>query len=137
MVSERYGSKGVPLSGAAELLRLLGAIRERLLEQQRKAQKREKIRKLKERSIESQIDALAARRGFAYALQPMQLKVKLTVRLDDQNGLFVDIPYGRIQEVIADLEPLIEKVRELYRSGVRFKLGSIVHIRSFRGPRQA
>lgn len=126
--------EGVPLAGEAQLRRILESLREKLVEEQRREQKRAKIRKLKERSIETQIEALAAEMRFAYALRRMHTKVKLVVRLDDQNALFVDIPHGRIQEVIPELPPLIETVRDLYRSGARFKVASSLGIGRFREP---
>ena len=128
-----YRGDGVPLSGANQLRRLCAAVRERLLAYWRREQKREKIRKLKERAIETQIEALAARMRFAYALRPMRSKVKLIVRLDRQNGLIVDIPHNRIEEIIAGLEPLIETVRALYGHGARFKVAG-VDGRGFREP---
>jgi hypothetical protein len=116
------GDTGAPLGGLPHLQRAIAVLREKLLERRAREQKREKIRKLKERSIESQVTALAGRVGFSYALEPMHTKVKLAVRLTKEHALVVDIPYGRIQEVLADLPPLIERVRELYRSGARFKV---------------
>jgi hypothetical protein len=136
-VSDAFRKEGSPLSGAEQLRRLFATLRERMHEQHRREQKRDKIRKLKERSIEAQVDAIAARVGFAYVLRPMQTKVKLVVRLDGQSGLAVDIPYGRIQEVLEGLPALVEKVRDLYGQGVRFKLVSTLYVRDFRDPGRA
>jgi hypothetical protein len=138
-ISQSYGyqNEGVPLSGVEQLRRLLSVLRDKMLEERRREQKRDKIRKLKERAIETQIEALATRMRFAYLLEPMRNKVKLVVRLDDQNGLFVDIPHGRIQDVIAGLEKLIETVLELYRCGARFKVTSVAHLGRFRDPGRA
>ena len=102
-------------------------------QERRREQKREKIRKLKERAVETQIEGLAARIGFAFALEPMHLKVKLIVRLDAQNGLYVDIPYKGADEVVAGLPPLVETVRKLVGRGARFKVLGSAYVR-FREP---
>jgi len=130
------GAEGVPLAGLAQLQRTLAAVCERLLEERRRKQKRDKIRKLKERSIEAQIEALAARHGFVFALDRMHAKVKLTVRLDDQNGLSVDIPHSRAAEIIAGLPAFIGDVRSVCEKHVRFKVIATAHLR-FRGPAKA
>ncbi len=130
------GSASAPLGDAPHLRRVMAALRERMLEQRGRDQKREKIRKLKERSIEAQVEALAARLGFSYALHPLHTKVKLVVRLDKTYALVVDVPYARIQAALAELPPLLDKVRDLHRTGARFKIERCLGHR-FRDPRPA
>lgn len=136
-VSDGYHDKSAPLAGLPQLRRLVARVHERLLEYRRREQKRDKLRKLKERAIEGQIDALAARHGFTYALDPKATKVELVVRLDDQNGISIDIPHKRVQEVLADLPRLLDNLRALYHTGVRFKVVSTRYVRNFRDPRPA
>jgi hypothetical protein len=133
-VAARFGEEGVPLTGAPHLRRLLAAVREVLLAQRKQQQKRDKLRKLKERSIETQVDAIAARMRFAYVLEPMHKKVKLTVRLNARSGLEVDIPHGRIQETLAELPKLIGEVRAIYGPDATFKVVATAHVRHFREP---
>lgn len=136
-VSDGYKNKGAPLAGLPHLRRLVVAVRERLLEYRRREQKRDKLRKLNERAIEAQVDALAQRHGFTYAIEPKATKVELVVRLDAQNGISIDIPHQRIQEILADLPRLIDNLRALYHTGVRFKVVSTRYVRGFREPRPA
>jgi len=123
-----------PLGGLPHLRRVVGAVRERLHQRLKREQKREKLKKLKERAIATHVEALAARMGLSYALENMHNKVKLAIKLDERNGLFFDIPHGRFQQAIDEMPPIIEAVQEVYARGVRFTIASTVHVRSFRSP---
>jgi hypothetical protein len=111
------------------------AVRERLHTQLKREQKRDKLRKLKERAIATYVEALAARMGFSYALENMHNKVKLVVKLEGRNGLHLDIPHGRFQQAIDEMPPIIEAVQELYARGARFTVASTARVGSFRSPK--
>jgi hypothetical protein len=136
-VSQGYRTEGAPLTGLPQLRRLVAAVYERLVQQRRREQRRDKLRKLKQRAIEAQVEVLAARHGFAYAIEPMATKVTLVVRLDAHNGISIDLPHKRAEEVLADLPKLLDNLRALYRTGVRFKVISTRYVRDFREPRPA
>jgi hypothetical protein len=134
-IASGYGrAEHGPLGGLPHLRRVVAGIRERLHTRLKREQKREKLKKLKERAIATHVEALAARMGLSYALENMHNKVKLIVKLDERNGLFLDIPHGRFQQAIDEMPPIIEAVQEIYARGVRFTIGSTVHVGSFRSP---
>ena len=125
--SHNFGSDGAPLAGAAHLFGVVAEMRERIRAERAKEQKREKIRGLKARSIEGQIAALAARMGFTYRVDAMTTKVSLEVRFDEgrhwRDTLEIDIPFGRAQEVIEALPPLVTAARAAYLEGARARIG--------------
>lgn len=110
-----------------ELHRRYAALRERMLHDRGEEDRRTKVRKLKERAIETQIAALAGRLRFSYALRIMATKVVLVVRFDEKVALHVDIPFRRAQPVIDQLEKLITVSRDVYVSGggARFTVTTI------------
>jgi hypothetical protein len=112
----------IALTNIEQLWQLIESLRKKLNERNAREQKQQKIRDLKTRSIETQIEDLAQRLQFAYQLTRKHTKVILAVKLDPQRCLFVDIPLGKIQETIERLESLIEQVRVLYAEGLRFKI---------------
>jgi len=126
----------VPISGIDHVFRLIDGAKKRLLELRANEQKQKKVKELKTRAIETQVEGLAQRLQFAYRLKRMHTKVVLIVQLDKRQSLFVDIPLGKIQQSIDRIEPLVRHVRELYDEGLRFKIAVSPH-GDFRQPNPA
>src|SRR5207245_428513 len=106
-VGPSFGMKGVPLSGMDQLRSIRTAAHEQLEDARRRRQKHEKIRHLKERSIQTQVEAEARRLGFEFVIERMQTKLKLIIRIDEKNGMVLDLPHSRIEEPLQDLERVL------------------------------
>jgi hypothetical protein len=118
-VGQEVGPGGAPLAGAPHLLRIIEAVQERLREGRGRARKRGKLRALKARYIETQVEALAARLGVPCDVNPMPSRVEVFAHFGGYNGVRLHVPYGRAEEVLAKLPPIIEAARELYRRAER------------------
>lgn len=136
-LSTGYSGGGVPLTSVAQLLRVLKGADERIAREVTLKQRRDKIRGLKRRAIETQIEALARRMGFAYMLSPMHTKDKLYVRLNPRDTVVIDIPHRTLQEAIERLEPLLRAVRDLVQVGLSFQLARTTDVHGLREPRAA
>lgn len=113
----------LPFVNIDQIWDLIDRLRKKMLEKLAREQKQKKLKDLKTRSIEAQVEILAARLHFAYRLERKHTKVVLVVELDARQSLYVDIPLGKLQDTLDRLEPLIGQVRELYGEGLRFKIG--------------
>jgi hypothetical protein len=133
-IGPAYGEETIPCSGIDQIKRTLTALRDRLTDEGRRAQKSEKLRKLKERAIETQIEALARRHNFAYAIETMNVKIKLFIELDEKESLAVDIPHNRFQAVLAELPGLIEAVRDVHARGFRYSITQRDRFHAYRRP---
>jgi hypothetical protein len=136
-VAPAWGDGAVPCGGIDQLRRTLEVVRERLAGEVRRAQKSEKLKKLKQRAIETQIEALARRLGFSYAIEAMRSKTKLFVALDDQAAIAVDVPHGKYASVLAELPDLVAAVRAVHARGFRYSIVARDRLRPFREPRRA
>ncbi len=122
-VSVGYSSQlGRPIAKLEQVWHVVEGIKKKLRERNARAQKQQKIRDLKTRSVEMQVEDLAQRLQFAYQLTEKYTKMVLVVELDDQRSLYIDIPLAKIQETLDGLETLIREVKELYIQGLRFKI---------------
>lgn len=128
---------GTPLSSVDQLKGILRKAEERIALEHARNLKRAKIRRLKERSIETQVEELARRLKFSYALEPMHTKLKLYVRINIQDTVVVDIPLKTLQESIDRLESLLASVRELAEVGLRFQMTRTAYVRNFKEPDSA
>src|SRR5690606_19188161 len=118
---ERHGrSSGVPVSGIAQLARFWEAARARVEVARQREAKREKIARLKERSVEGQVAALAGELAFSYHVERRPRHVRLSIRLDAKDALRVDLPLSDVQGALAGLARVVTAVRALYAEGARF-----------------
>jgi hypothetical protein len=114
----------LPFVNIEQIWDLVDRLRKKMLEKLAREQKQKKLKELKTRSIEAQIEILAARLQFAYRLERKHTKVVLVVQLDGRQSLYVDIPLGKLQDTLDRLESLIGQVNDLYGEGLRFKIGA-------------
>lgn len=114
----------LPLSSLDQMWEFLDAFRVKLIEKAGQVQKQQKVRDLRARSAELQIEDLAQRLQFAYQIIRKQIKVVLVVQINAQRSLYIDIPLGKLQETIDRLEGLILHVRNLYDEGLRIKIAA-------------
>jgi hypothetical protein len=132
-VAQEVGPSGVPLAGAPHMRRIIEAVQERLRDQRGRLRKREKLRGLKARFIETQIEAIAARAGVKCTVHPRATRVEARVTFGSRawEGITVHIPYGRAEEVLAELPAIFTAARELYRRGERARATFTFEVRSY------
>lgn len=112
------------LANIQQFWQIVDGIKKKMLELKAREQKQKKIRDLKTRSVEAQVEDLAQRLQFAYQLTRKHTKVVLAIELDTRQSLLVDIPLGKIQQTMERLESLIQQVKVLYGEGLRFKIAA-------------
>jgi hypothetical protein len=119
----KTGSFREPVSDTEHLIRFLEAVKKKYRERENRALKRKKLLNLKSKAIESRVRTLAEEMKFDYFLDKYyQNKVKLTIRLDDLDGIEIDIPYNRFQEVLDGVGKTVQNIAELYEKGLKFKV---------------
>lgn len=110
-----------PLSDISEVIELIRAFSQRVEQQKAKAVKRQKQRDLKLQAILAQVRKIAKEDQFDFATDVDSVKLKLIVRLSDNDFFVILIPFNRFKEVLPKLRTAIQALRETYDSGVRFK----------------
>ncbi|NET58005.1 MAG: hypothetical protein F6K47_18165 [Symploca sp. SIO2E6] len=110
-----------PLSNIGEIIALAQAFQKRVEQQKAKAAKREKQRDLKLQAIIAQVRKIAKEDKFDFATEMDTIKVKLIIRLSDNDYFAILIPFNQFKTVLPKLRTAIQALRETYDSGVRFK----------------
>ena len=115
-------NREVPVTSLEQVCQTIESVAKKLQARGARRKKHEKIRDLKARSVEAQVDEIAQRLQFEYQVMRKHTKLVLAIALDEDRCLFVDIPLGKIQETIERLEVLIQQIKALYGEGLRFKI---------------
>lgn len=110
-----------PISDLGEVVALIQAFRQRLDQQKAKAAKRQKQKDLKVQAILAQVRQIAKEDQFDFATEVDSIKLKLIIRLSDNDYFAILIPFNQFKEVLPKLRTAIQALRETYNSGVRFK----------------
>ena len=110
-----------PISDIGEVVALIQAFLQRVDQQKAQAAKRQKQKDLKIQAILAQVRKIAKEDGFDFATEVDSIKLKLIIRLSDQDYFAILIPFNRFKEVLFNLRTAIQALRETYNSGVRFK----------------
>jgi len=120
--SPREEENAVPLAGAAQLRRVVAALRAHLQVQARHGLKRQKLRKLWERALEGKIEAMARRMGLCFSVEWFTDWLRLGVDLDRDEAIFFEVGYRRADAALADAERAVTEVRRLRAEGLRFTI---------------
>lgn len=112
------------VSSIDEILSFIATCQERLEEQKAKKSKREKVRKLKAQAIIAQVKKLAREEKFDFFTETDSVKLKLYIKLSEQECAELHIPFKTFQDALPHLRAAILSVRELYGRGIKFKLKS-------------
>ncbi|MEM8642130.1 MAG: hypothetical protein AAGG51_25460 [Cyanobacteria bacterium P01_G01_bin.54] len=110
-----------PLSDINEVVALAQAFTQRVNQQKAKAAKRQKQRDLKQQAILAQVRKIAKEDQFDFATEVDSIKLKLIIRLSDNDYFAILIPFSQFKDVLPKLRTAIQALRETYNSGVRFK----------------
>lgn len=110
-----------PISGINEVVALIDAFRERVAKQKAQATKRKMQQDLKVQAIIAQVRKIAKEDHFDFATEVDKVKLKLIIRLSDDDYFAILIPFNKFKEVLPKLRTAIQSLRDTYNSGVRFK----------------
>ena len=113
--------RSAPVSDISEVVDLVQAFLQRVERQKAQAAKRQKQKDLKIQAILAQVRKIAKEDKFDFATEVDSFKLKLIIRLSDDDDFFVIlIPFNRFKDVLPKLRTAIQALRETYNSGVRF-----------------
>jgi len=110
-----------PISDIGEVVALAQAFLQRVEQQKARVVKRQKQRDLKQQAILAQVRKIAKEDQFDFATDVDSVKLKLIVRLSENDYFAIEIPFNRFKEVLPNLRTAIQALRQVYNSGVRFK----------------
>jgi hypothetical protein len=110
-----------PVSDISEVVALVQAFMRRVERQKAQAAKRQKQKDLKVQAILAQVRKIAKEDQFDFATEVDSIKLKLIIRLSDNDYFAILIPFNQFKEVLPKLRTAIQALRETYNSGVRFK----------------
>ena len=116
-----YERSPVPVSDIGEVEALVQAFLQRVDRQKAQAAKRQKQKDLKVQAILAQVRKIAKEDRFDFATEVDTIKLKLIIRLSDQDYFAILIPFNQFKEVLPKLRTAIKALRETYNTGVRFK----------------
>ena len=104
----------VPLSDIEEVVSLMQTFQRRVAQQKAKAAKRQKQRDLKQKAILAQVRTIAKEDQFDFATDVDSVKLKLIVRLSEDDYFVIEIPFNRFKEVLPNLRTAIQALRQVY-----------------------
>lgn len=110
------------VSSMAEIEAFIAVCQARLDRQVALANKRQKVREFKVQAIIAQVKQIAVEDQFEFFTENDMVKLKLSVRIDENQVIQINIPFNRFQEVLSKLRSIIASVREVYQQGVYFKI---------------
>lgn len=128
----RHSGRTAFISDLEELISFIDTCQDRLDRQNAKKNKRQKVRDLKKQAIIAQIKKIAKEDKFDFCTDTDTVKLKLYIRLskEDREAIRLDIPFSKFQAVLPQLRQSIQSLRDLYHSGIKFKLESPRYYRS-------
>lgn len=115
-----YQRSPAPVSDISEVVSLIQAFIQRVEQQQAQAAKRQKQKDLKVQAILAQVRKIAKEDKFDFATEVDTVKLKLMIRLSDQDYFAILIPFNQFKEVLPKLRTAIGAIRETHSTGVRF-----------------
>ncbi|NET62140.1 MAG: hypothetical protein F6K47_40335 [Symploca sp. SIO2E6] len=110
-----------PISDIGEVVALAQGFLQRVEQQKAQTAKRQKQRDLKIQAILAQVRTIAKEDQFDFATEVDTVKLRLIIRLSDEDDFAILIPFNQFKEVLPKLRTAIQALRETYNTGVRFK----------------
>jgi hypothetical protein len=114
----------VTVASIDEIESFVLACLDRLRRRRTLAAKRQKVRDIKTQAVIIQVKNLAQELKFDFMTEADQQKLKLYVKLSDVDAVMLAIPFKHFEQVLPKLRTMISTLRELYDTGIRFKLTS-------------
>jgi hypothetical protein len=110
------------VSSLDELEEFVLACRQRLLRRKALETRRQKVRELKTQAVLAQVKKLGRELQFDFKSEADAQKIRLFVRLSDAHSVELAIPFKEFERTLPQLRNAICSLRELYESGIRFKI---------------
>ncbi|MCP4348092.1 MAG: hypothetical protein GY795_21530 [Desulfobacterales bacterium] len=120
------------VSDIDEIISFLSVCLGRVERQQALRSKRKKLRDFKTQAIIAQVKKMAKEDKFDFRTDSDTVKLKLYIRLFEDECAEIHIPFSKFQEILPDLRSTISLLRELCGKGIKFKMKSL-HYYSDRG----
>ncbi len=117
---DHWGANAV-ISDIEELMSFIFACQERVERQQAQRSKRKKLREFKTQAIIAQVKKMAKEEKFDFCTETDTVKLKLYVKLFENECIELQIPFSKFQKVLPDLRSIILSLRELHGKGIKFK----------------
>ncbi len=124
-----HNSAKATVSDLEEIISFLSTCLGRVERQQAQRSKRKKLRDFKTQAIIAQIKKLAKEDKFDFSTDTDTVKLKLYVRLFDDECIEIHIPFSTFQEILPDLRSTISSLRDLCSKGITFKIKSVYFYR--------
>jgi hypothetical protein len=119
-IKETHFGDSAPVSDPDEVVRFVQHCKQRQGRRRALRAKRGKVRELLAQAILAHVRKLAKEDRFDFMSETDAQKLKLFVKLSDQNAVAVNIPFKKFKEVLPQLRSAITALRQLYQSGIRF-----------------
>lgn len=111
------------------LVDFIRAVQARMARRRAQSAKRDKLRNLKEQAIVAQVRNIAKEDGFDFNTSTDTVKLKLYIRLSDRECIEIFVPFNKFQEILPKLRTSISLARELYISGIKFRVKTACGLR--------
>lgn len=112
-----------PIGDKSDLVRYCQAILQCYEDVYAEEKKKQKIRDLKAGGILAHLKAIAEEDGFEYDHRRNTQRITLYVKLSERNMLTVAVPFGKFQEIMQEMRPIIQLGREMASKGILFQIG--------------
>ncbi len=110
------------VSSVDEIVDFVINCQERVDRRQAQKSKRQKVRNFKEQAIIAQIKKIAREERFAFYTDTDSVKLKLFIRLSENDSAQIDIPFKTFQQVLSHLRPTIKALMMLKERNIKVKL---------------
>ena len=117
----KYYRQSVPVSSLDEIFAFVGGCQEQVEKSIAQEAKRKKVREFKSQAIIAQVKQIAKEDKFDFYTETDTVKLKLYVKMSEQDCIEMYVPFNRFQEVLPNLRSAIRSLRELHNRGIKFK----------------
>ncbi len=84
--------------------------------------KNDKLKELKHKAIIAKIEEIAAEEKFEYMIEPMATKMKISIRLDKNDYMEIDIHYSKFQEMLMQVTNAYHALMKLKENNISVKV---------------
>lgn len=121
LIIHYYHRDHITVASLEELEAFVDAYLERLRSRQARAKKRKKVQELKTQVIVARVKKLAKELEVDFRTETDTVKVKLFIKMDDDQAIQIAIPYKQFNQIVPQLRTTIAALRDLHQTGIRFK----------------
>lgn len=125
LVIDGYYSVSAKVSAIDEIISFLDSCRKQIERKEALRIKRNKVREFKTQAILAQIRKLAKEEKLDFCTETDTVKLKLFVKLEENECIELFIPFSKFQKILPNLRSTILSLRELRQQGIKFKIKSV------------